>query len=232
MHLSAAASGPCGEPAPPHAPLMLSVGKPPQDVAIRLHHIGLLTVGTLPWGSEAACAAILERRPAMLLLSAPDTDADTLTRLIRAASRIGPVAILRSDGIDAVAAFDAGACDVLDPNTPTAELAWRIRADLRRCPPAPTDPRGPTGTASQRLLLDVLSRARSPVCCHHLRLLLGTPDLPMTLRALRARLQRLLPSLTDQGLELVVDQQWGLATYRIRKIPNRGRPDETGGDVL
>jgi hypothetical protein len=39
----------------------------------------------------------------------------------------------------------------------------------------------------------------------------------MTLRALRARLRRLLPSFTDQGLELIVDQQWGRATYRIHK---------------
>ncbi|MFF7474465.1 hypothetical protein [Streptomyces sp. NPDC008092] len=217
MHPSAARSVPYGQPASPRAPLMLSVGAQPHDVVMRLQRTGLFVTGPLPWGSESACAALLERRPPMIVLSAPDKDAETLTRLIKAAARIAPVAVLRPGGSDAVAAFDAGACDVLDPDAPTAELAWRIRADLRRCPPVLADPDGPTGTASQRLLLDVLSRARSAVCCHHLRLLLGTPDLPMTLRALRARLQRLLPSLTDQGLELVVDQQWGLATYHTRK---------------
>lgn len=48
----------------------------------------------------------------------------------------------------------------------------------------------------------------------------------MTLRALKARIQRLLPVFTHHGLTLIVDHQWGLATYRTRctKTPGRHRP--------
>ncbi|WP_330286091.1 hypothetical protein [Streptomyces sp. NBC_00576] len=151
----------------------------------------------------------------MVLLAAPTVDTDTMTRLVRAASLIAPVAVLRPDGNDAVVVFDAGAYDVLDPQAPIVELAWRIRADRRRCSPAPVAATYTPGTASQRLLFDVLARRRTAVCCHHLRLLLGAPALPMTLRALRARIKRLLPALSGHGMELVVDQQWGVATYSI-----------------
>jgi DNA-binding response OmpR family regulator len=196
---------------------MLSVEGPTKTLEARLQHVGLVPGGALLWGDESACALILERRPPLILLDAPANDADALTRLVRAASLIAPVAILRPGRSDAVAALDAGALDVLDSHAPIAELAWRIHADLRRCPPTIPVPECPRGTASQRLLFDVLVKARTAICCHHLRLLLGTPDLPMTLRALRARIQRLLSSFSEHGRELVIDQQWGLATYCSRK---------------
>ncbi|WP_327321473.1 hypothetical protein OG735_02540 [Streptomyces sp. NBC_01210] len=194
-------------------------------LALRLGQAGLALGAAVRWGSESACASVLERRPAMILLDVPTTEADGLARLVRAASLIAPVAVLRPDGRDAVAAFTAGAFDVLDRQRPAAELAWRIHADLRRRPPTP-EPRGSAGsTASQRLLFDLIARAQAPVCCHHLRLLLGTTCLPMTLRALKARIQRLLPDFADHGLALIVDQQWGLATYRTRSAaPGTGAP--------
>lgn len=204
---------------PGHArvPLMLSVEGTASTVASRLHHAGLAPGGALRWGTEPAHVSMLCQRPAMILLDAPATDADTLTRLVRAASLVAPVAVLGPAG-DPLVAFDAGAHNVFDPQAPFAELAWRIRADLRRCSPPSPAPGCPRGTVSQRLLYDVLARARSAVCCHQLRLLLGTPALPMTLRALRPRVQRLLPIFHQHGLELVVDQQWGLATYRTRPL--------------
>lgn len=207
-------------PDPPvraHMPLLVSVDETSSStLATRLNRAGLALGAAVRWGSEPACASVLERRPAMILLDVPTTEADGLARLVRAASLIAPVAVLRHQGRDAVAAFSAGAFDVLDRQRPAAELAWRIHADLRRRPTVPA-PRGPAGsTASQRLLFDVIARAQAPVCCHHLRLLLGTPCLPMTLRALKARIQRLLPVFADHGLALIVDQQWGLATYRAR----------------
>ncbi|WP_159054723.1 hypothetical protein [Streptomyces dysideae] len=198
------------------ASLVVSVETPTSGLAARLHHAGLAQGGVLRWGSDQFFASILELRPAMLLLDAPAAVPETLARLVRAASLVAPVAVLRPDGSDAADALDAGACDVLDPTAPTAELTWRIRADLRRCPPPARNAGYPRGTSSQRLLFHIASHARSVVCCHHLRLLFGTPDLPMTLRALRARLQRLLPAFSEQGLELIVDQQWGLATYCTR----------------
>lgn len=182
----------------------------------RLERAGLVPGGVVRWGTESAYAAMLERRPAMLLLNAPTEDTDLMTRLVRAASLVAPVVILRDQKDDVVAAFGAGACDVLDAQAPIAELTWRIHADLRRRSPLPPPAGCPGATASQRLLFHVLATALTVVCCHQLRLLLGTPGLPMTLRALRARIRRLLPAFQAQGLELVVDQQWGLATYRTR----------------
>jgi hypothetical protein len=209
-------------PDPPvraHLPAFVSVDETSSStLALRVAHAGLDLGAAARWGSESACASMLERRPAMILLDLPTTEADGLARLVRAASLIAPVAVLRHEGRDAVAAFTAGAFDVLDRQKPAAELAWRIHADLRRCPPMPVPRTSAGGTASQRLLFNVITRAQAPVCCHHLRLLLGTPCLPMTLRALKARIQRLLPVFADRGLALIVDQQWGLATYRTRAV--------------
>ena len=196
-------------------PLVVSVdAHSGSTLALRLNRAGLALSGAVRWGSESACASLLERRPALMLLDLPTTEVDGMTRLVRAASLIAPVAVLRYGALDAVVAFAAGAFDVIDRRAPAAELAWRIHADLRRCPPTPPPPAYARGTASQRLLFDVLARAQAPVCCHHLRLLMGTLCLPMTLRALRARIRRLLPTFADHALELVVDQQWGLATFR------------------
>lgn len=201
----------------PHVPALVSVDETPSSVlAMRLDKAGLRLGAAVRWGSESACASMLERRPAMILLDAHSTEADGLVGLVRAASLIAPVAILRHEGRDALAAFSAGAVNVLDRQAPAAELAWRIRANLRRCPPVPSPPAYPQRTASQRLLFHVMAQAQGPVCCHYLRLLLGTPSLPLTLRALRARIQRLLPHFADHGLALVVDGQWGRVTYQTR----------------
>jgi hypothetical protein len=206
-------------------PIVVSVDEPSGSaLAPGLDRAGLALSGAVRWGSESACASLLERRPAMMLLDLPTTEVDGMARLVRAASLIAPVGVLRHEGLDAVVAFAAGAFDVIDRRAPAAELAWRIHADLRRCPPTPPPPAYARGTASQRLLFDVLARAQAPVCCHHLRLLLGTLCLPMTLRALRARIRRLLPTFADHALELVVDQQWGLATFRTWSAGDPGSP--------
>lgn len=217
-------------PVRPHLPTLLSVDETSVEtssstLALRLGQAGLALGAAVRWGSEEACAAMLERKPAMILLDVPTTEADGLARLVRAASLIAPVAVLRHQGRDAVAAFTAGAVDVLDRQRPAAELAWRIHADLRRRPPLPAPPPSAAGTAGQRLLFDVIARAQAPICCHHLRLLLGTPCLPMTLRALKARIQRLQPVFAHHGLTLVVHHQWGLATYHTRSAKT---PETTG----
>lgn len=211
----------CPDPsARPHVPALVSVDETPSSVlAMRLDKAGLSLGAAVRWGSVAS---MLERRPAMILLDAHSTEADGLVGLVRAASLIAPVAVLRHKGRDALAAFSAGAVDVLDRQAPAAELAWRIRADLRRCPSVPPPPAYLQRTASQRLLFHVIAQAQGPVCCHYLRLLLGTPSLPLTLRALRARIQRLLPHFADHGLALVVDGQWGLVTYQTRSADAPG----------
>ncbi|MET7718395.1 hypothetical protein [Streptomyces sp. NPDC005407] len=210
-------------PIRPHLSALVSVDETSNStLALRLGQAGLALGAAVRWGSEAACASMLERRPALILLDVPTTEADGLARLVRAASLIAPVAVLRHQGRDAVTAFTAGAVDVLDRQRPPAELACRIHANLRRHRPLPPPSPSTAGTASQRLLFDVITRAQAPICCHHLRLLLGTPCLPMTLRALKARIQRLLPVFTHHGLTLIVDHQWGLATYRTRSTKTPG----------
>ncbi|MFD8810010.1 hypothetical protein ACFV23_00525 [Streptomyces sp. NPDC059627] len=228
MELPTTVHLPAASPAHHQSLLMLSV-EGSSTWAARPVPDGLAPGGVLRWGSEPAFAAILQHRPAMILLNAPATEVDVLTRLVRAACLIAPVALLRQDRADAVAALDAGACDVLDSRAQPVELVWRIRADLRRCPPTASAPACPSGTASQRLLFDVLARSRAVVCCHELRLLLGTPAMPITLRALKARIKRLEPAFRQQGLDLVVDQQWGLATYRTQARTSTGASGQTDG---
>jgi len=130
----------------------------------------------------------------------------------------GRATVVRPSGQAMLAAFRAGALDVLDPRSPIVEVAARIRANLRSCPP-PAEGGGQLWNGgcspSQRLLFDQIARATSPICCHELTRLLGTDHEPLTVRALRARIHRLLPVFDSLGLSLVVDQWRGAATYRV-----------------
>jgi hypothetical protein len=197
-------------------PIFVSVGDADSSpLAARLDRAGLALGPVLRWGRESTCAVLVEDRPPLIVLDAPTTNGASLATLVHAASLIAPVAVLCPGGRFAVTAFRAGALDVLDRDAPAVELAWRIIADLRRCPPGSRTPVQVGRSASQRLLFDVVSKAATPVCCHHLRTLMATPGVPLSLPALKARIQRLMPALADQGLALVIDQQWGLATYRV-----------------
>ncbi|MFD9123246.1 hypothetical protein [Kitasatospora sp. NPDC059571] len=208
-----------------------------RDLAWQLQRIGVPVGRALPWGSNKACQAFLDPRPSMILLDLHNSvKGERLADFVRAAALVAPVVVLRHEGQgillnhqgqelllrpsgqDTLEAFRAGAFDVLDPGIPLAELAARIRADLRRCTPAGEQhaPGWDGGSSqSQRLLFDVIAQAGAPVCCHYLKQLLGTAREPMTLRALKARIHRLMPVFDAYGLRLIVDQWRGIVTYRV-----------------
>ncbi|MEV8096760.1 hypothetical protein [Kitasatospora sp. NPDC085879] len=208
-----------------------------RDLVSRLQRMGLPVGKALPWGSNKACRGLLDPRPSMILLALHHSvEGERLADFVRAAALVAPVVVLRHhgqgmllnlqgqelllrpSGRDTLEAFGAGAFDVLDPGVPLAELAARIKADLRRCLPVGEERglgwRGGS-SPSQRLLFDLIVQARSPICCHYLKQLLGTAREPMTLRALRARIHRLMPVFDAHGLRLVVDQWRGIVTYRV-----------------
>lgn len=200
--------------------LLTSAGSGTPPLAPRLDRAGLYITARARWHDSAALAELHSRGPALLLLDVPETEEEAVPELIRAARLIAPIAVLPPTLACTLAAFDAGAVDVLDRRAPAAELTWRIHASLRRLT-TPT----PTATACrishsgvQNMLFDILTRARQPVCCHHLRLLMGSPGFPITLRAPKARIQRLHPAFHEHQRTLLVDQQWGLATFRTRPL--------------
>jgi hypothetical protein len=219
---------------------LVTVGEGSPDLGRRLQRAGIPVSKTLPWGSNETCRVLLDCRPAMLLLDC-SVSAGAVADFVRAAALIAPVtvlrherqpmlvniqnrqALLRPSGQAMLAAFRAGALDFLDPKAPVAELAARIRADLRSCAPwaEHTTPLWNGGSSpSQRLLFDLIARTPSPICCHSLTQLLGTAKQPLTVRALRARVHRLLPVFESLDLRLVVDQWRGVATYRVDRRPH------------
>ncbi len=210
------------------------------DQLWRLRREGLPLGKALSWGSSEACRVLVERSPSMILLDCP-LEGERLADFVRAAALIAPVVVLREEGprmvlsvqgVDVVmkassgqnilAAFHAGAFDVLDSRAPSIELAARLTADLKRCMQAAQYRRpmwsGGSST-SQRLLFDVIVRATSPICCHDLTRILGTSWEPLSIRALRARVHRLLPVFDSLGLPLVIDQWRGVFTYRVDRWP-------------
>ncbi|PBC69599.1 hypothetical protein BX265_6930 [Streptomyces sp. TLI_235] len=224
-------------PSAPRPALVTVVGGYGGDLPARLQQAGIPVVKALPWGSNKACRVLLDSRPPMILLDLhPSVVGQRLADFVQAAALIAPVVVLRHEGQsmlinlqgqevllrpsgqETLEAFRAGAFDVVDPGAPPAELAARIKADLRRCPAVVEEP-GPRwrggSSPSQRLLFDLIARAHTPICCHYLKQLLGTAREPLTLRALRARVHRLLPVFDAYGLSLVVDQWRGIVTYRV-----------------
>ncbi|MGW5927008.1 hypothetical protein ACWF2L_12235 [Streptomyces anulatus] len=172
----------------------------------------------------------------------PEAREEAVPDLIRAARLIAPIAVLPPTLDCTLAAFDAGAVDVLDRRAPAAELTWRIHASLRRLTASTATAHRTPHTAHrircsgiQSMLFDILTQARQPLCCHHLRLLMGSPDFPMTMRALKARIQRHHPAFHQHRHTLLVDQQWGLATFRTQPLshehPTAARPTTERPDM-
>ncbi|MDX2394079.1 hypothetical protein NJL88_29265 [Streptomyces sp. DK15] len=191
-----------------------SPGTPP--LAHRLERAGLHITAHARWQDGLALAQLHSHGPALLLLDIPQAEEEAVPALVRAARLIAPIAVLPPTPACTLAAFAAGAVNVLDRSAPAAELTWRIQAGLHRLTAPATHARRISRSGVQNMLFDILTGARQPVCCHHLRLLMGSPDLPMTMRALKARIQRLHPAFHDYRHTLLVDQQWGLATFRTQ----------------
>lgn len=174
----------------------------------------------LSWGKHSTFHYMFEHSPPMLLLDLPrPTSPAHLAGLVRALSLVGKVVVLGPQELSSLAAFDAGAYNVLDRRAPAVELAARMRADVRRCRfgARPTlDWRG--GHAlTQRLLFRLMAQAATPLCCHDLCLLLGNPDRPLTLRALKARVQRLLPAFEAEGIAVSAEMQWRRAVFEVHR---------------
>lgn len=166
----------------------------------------------LPWGTARMYAYIAERSSPLLLLDlARGAGARETARAVSALALAAPVVVMGFDDTDVLGAFRAGAYNVLDRRLPPVELAARLRADARRCrcAPAAVPSRLNWATASQRLLFEVMVQVPAPVCCHRLRTLFGSPGRPLTLRALKARVQRLLPAIEGAGMTLVTETRRG-----------------------
>ncbi|MFD7835451.1 hypothetical protein [Streptomyces sp. NPDC059761] len=175
------------------------------------------------WG-QAATGSLGPLRGVLTLLdSRAACPSDELAGCVRSLSLLNPVVVsTRRDGAAVRALLDAGAFNVLDRDESPGVLAARLGADLRwlrrsRTPAAAGA--GPVAAApsfrTQALLLEVLCSLRGPVCCHDIRRLLGTPASPMSLPALRARIQRLDPYLAGEGLTCRRSGRWGADTITV-----------------
>jgi hypothetical protein len=181
-----------------------------------------------PWGDQLGYEH-LHRGPGVLALldSAADEPTGVLVQRIRSLRLLAPVAVATGTPADCPALLAAGAVNVLRRSATAADLAARIDADLRWLGRAggTAKVRQPdlgggqlTGNRSQSLLLEILLGARGPLCCHDLRWLLGGASLPMTLPALRARVQRLAPHLARRGFVCDRDVRWGADTLTLRQV--------------
>ncbi|MEV7526068.1 hypothetical protein [Streptomyces sp. NPDC091371] len=175
------------------------------------------------WGQAATGRLGLLRGVLTLLDSRVVCPPDELAGCVRSLSLLNPVVVsTRRDGAAVRALLEAGAFNVLDRDESPGVLAARLGADLRwlrrsgrpaaaGAVPAATAP----SFRTQALLLDVLCSLRGPVCCHDIRRLLGTPASPMSLPALRARIQRLAPHLAGEGLTCLRSGRWGADTISV-----------------
>lgn len=192
--------------------------------AKRLHRAGPPRFVVRRWGDQRGYE-YLRRAPGVLALldtPRPEPTAE-LVRRVRALRLLAPVAVATPGRVDCAALLAAGAVNVLCRNTAESAIAARIEADLRWLRRAPGPTRGQGGEPlrpyrSQSLLLEILLGARSPLCCHDLRWLLGDPSRPMSLRALRARVERLAPHLARQGLECRRNVRWGADTFTLHRL--------------
>lgn len=133
------------------APALLSTEQAASaQLAQRLARTGLALGPAMSWGRTSTLDMVHNRRPAVIFLDVPSASEQQLTGLVRAARLLAPVTVLPPDGQDTLTAFTAGALNVLDRKAPAAELAWRIRADLRSCPPPPASTRHISWSASTR----------------------------------------------------------------------------------
>ncbi|MFG2887401.1 hypothetical protein ACGFYV_34845 [Streptomyces sp. NPDC048297] len=170
------------------------------------------------------------RSPVLLLDSGGARPLGELVACVRSLKIVTPVVVSAEGAENASRLLMAGALNVLDRNAPPGVLMARIEADLRwlRRTGAVGDRRCATGAPrlavqapafrTQALLLDVLCSLRGPVCCHDIRMLLGTPAQPMTLRALRARIERLEPYLTRHGVRCLRSVRYGADTIDVEAL--------------
>ncbi|MFD8009779.1 hypothetical protein [Streptomyces sp. NPDC058955] len=158
---------------------------------------------------------------------------------VRCLRLLWPVVVATSRPEHTAALLGAGALNVLDRSAPPGDLNARLSADLRWVRrtdaglrgSAPRGWRRPASRAAvppfrtQSLLLDILTSLSGPVCCHDIRGLLGTPELPMSLPALRGRIQRLAPYLAERGVVCGRAVRWGADTITVSAgEESAGRP--------
>jgi hypothetical protein len=200
-------------------PAVVSCGREEVSVA-RLRRLGVPLGPMLYWGSTEMYAHIdAEPMPLLVLdVASSPLSAPEMTRAVSVLSLAASVVVLGDDETDGLRAFQAGAYNVLHRRLPPAILTARLRADTRRCRATAWPANRPHNlrTASQRLLFDILERQHKPICCHDLSMFFGSLTAPLSMRALRARLQRLLPTVEAAGMKLVTDLRRGrLTTYQL-----------------
>ncbi|MFE5023397.1 hypothetical protein ACFRAO_08795 [Streptomyces sp. NPDC056656] len=183
----------------------------------RLRRASAVPLARRSWG-QAVTGSLGRLRGGLTLLDSPVACPPAeLIGCVRSLSLLNPTVVsTRRDGLEVCALLHAGAFNVLDRDESPGVLAARLGADLRWLRrsrwPAAAGARPATAAPSYRtqaLLLEVLCSLRGPVCCHDIRRLLGTPASPMSLPALRARIQRLRPYLASNGLICRRSGRWG-----------------------
>jgi DNA-binding response OmpR family regulator len=189
-----------------------------RPLASALRAEGLPVARTVGWGVRGF-QQILSHRETVLLDAPDDFGTGELYRAIRALRYLGPVIALYAGPVDVPAGLAAGAVNILDRELPVTQLAARIHADLRwlgRYPKPMSD--GADLPPGERVLMRLLARSRTPICCHQLRWLLGHGRAPIGRDALRARLHRVEPALRRYGLRLRRDSGWGSSTYSVQPL--------------
>ncbi|MFF4058631.1 hypothetical protein ACFYZ8_22080 [Streptomyces sp. NPDC001668] len=177
------------------------------------------------WGSAQAYGVLLRQADTPLtVLDVPGPQwIEGLEQRVHALSNISSVVVLVPDRTESAGLLLAGAANVIPRDTPVRELASRIAAE-RRWLDMRHSPHRPAADAqqyrslrpwqyTQQVLLDILSSASRPWCCHDLCLLLGTAREPMSRRALQARTARLNERLMPYGMSLDYTAQWGRTTF-------------------
>jgi hypothetical protein len=197
-------------------------------VVARLRSAGIRLDPVSSWGDHMGYAAIRHTRPALLLLDVPGYRASAaLDRHVTALRTLGPVLVLVDPQRARTELPELNAGDIVDRDAPATELAERVRARLhgldrgeRTTQPAATS----ASLTVQDFLLEWLLTMARPLCCHELRWLLGQPGRPLSLAAVRARLQRLAPLLTDRGATILETRRWGRDCYTVLRLKDGGHP--------
>ncbi|MFI1016893.1 hypothetical protein [Streptomyces sp. NPDC020965] len=190
-----------------------------------------------PWGDRLGYEYLRRARGVLAVLdcTTPEPVAE-LTQRVRSLRLLAPVTVSLDTRDDAAALLAAGALNVLHRGASEAAQAARITADVRwLCREIAAEGGGYRGEddggpdevpsrpyKSQSLLLDVLVSAQRPLCCHDVRYLLGEAARPMSLPAVRARIQRLAPHLARQGLVCRRTVRWGADTLTLHAVDGRG----------
>ncbi|MER5767285.1 hypothetical protein [Streptomyces sp. NPDC001985] len=203
--------------------------------AVRLRRACPLRLVVRPWGDQLGYEYLRRAGGVLAVLDSPTPEPlAELVQRVRSLRLLGPVAVALGHRVDPEPLLAAGALNVLNRETTASALTARITADLRWLGRATGTEPDPTTTApeplkpshrSQSLLLEILLGAQGPLCCHDVRYLLGEATRPMTLPALRARIQRLGPHLAQHGLVCRRTVRWGADTFTLYAT---GAPQRAG----